>query len=140
MASGSLSFAPSNDVLHRLRSEQVIWLTTISGSGAPQPSLVWFLWQDDSVLIFSQPDTPKVRAIRHNPRVALNFNSNAAGGDVAVFSGTATLDDGNLKADEIPAYIEKYRDGIASIGMSPASFADEYRQAIVVQPTGLRSW
>lgn len=72
--------------------------------------------------------------------MALNFNSNAAGGDVAVFSGVATLDDGGLRADEIPPYTEKYRDGLAGLGMSPASFADEYRQAIVVRLTGLRSW
>ncbi|HEV2066547.1 MAG TPA: TIGR03667 family PPOX class F420-dependent oxidoreductase [Thermomicrobiales bacterium] len=140
MASVDLSFELSGKVLDRLRSEQVIWFTTVSGTGAPQPSPVWFLWQDDSVLIFSQPDTPKVRAIRHNPRVALSFNSNADGGDVAVFSGVATLDDGELRADEIPAYIEKYSDGLVSLGMSPAAFADEYRQAIVVRPTGLRSW
>lgn len=140
MASVDLSFELSGKVLDRLRSEQVIWFTTVSGTGAPQPSPVWFLWQDDSVLIFSQPDTPKVRAIRHNPRVALSFNSNADGGDVVVFSGVATLDDGKLRANEIPAYVEKYSDGLVSLGMSPAAFADEYRQAIVVRPTGLRSW
>jgi len=140
MASVDLSFELSGKVLDRLRSEQHIWLTTVSGTGTPQPSLVWFLWRDDSVLVFSQPDAPKVRAIRHNPRVALSFNSNAAGGDVAVFSGVATLDGGNFRADGIPAYIEKYRDGLASLGMSPAAFADDYRQAIVVRPTGLRSW
>lgn len=67
MASVDRSITLSDKVLDRLRSEQHIWLTTVSGSGAPQPSLVWFLWRDDSVLIFSRPDTPKVRAIRHNP-------------------------------------------------------------------------
>ncbi len=140
MASVGLPFSPSSKVLERLQSEQVIWLTTVSASGAPQPSPVWFLWQDDSVLIFSQPDTPKVQAIRQNPRVALSFNSDASGGDVAIFSGEAMLDDGGLRPDEIPAYIEKYRNGLAGLGMSPAAFADEYRQGIVIRPTRLRAW
>lgn len=140
MASVSLPFAPSGDVLHRLRSEQVIWFTTMTSAGAPQPTPVWFLWQDDSIVIFSQPDTPKVRAIRRNPHVSLNLNSSPHGGDVVILSGTATLDDGSLRADEIPAYIEKYRDGIASIDMNPETFAADFRQAIVTRPTGLRSW
>lgn len=139
MASVSPPFAPSGDVLHRLQSEQVIWLTTVSGSGAPQPSPVWFLWQDDSILIFSQPGAPKVRAIRRNPHVSLNFNSNPFGGDVVILSGMAMLDDGGLRADEIPAYIEKYREGLVDLGMSPEAFAADYRQAIVTRPTRLRT-
>ena len=30
--------------LNRLENEQVIWITTTSKSGAPQPSPVWFVW------------------------------------------------------------------------------------------------
>jgi len=140
MASVSLPIVPSGDVLRRLESEQVIWLTTMSGAGAPQPSPVWFLWHDDSILIFSQPHAPKVSAIRRNPHVSLNFNASPSGGDVVILSGMAMLDDGSLRADEIPAYIEKYREGLASLGMSPEAFGDDYRQAIVTRPTRLRAW
>jgi PPOX class probable F420-dependent enzyme len=101
MASIDPSSAPAGHVLERLRSEHHIWLTTLSGSGAPQPGPVWFLWRDDSVLIFSHPETLKVRAIRRDSHVSLNLNSNATGGDVGIFD--ATLDDGGLRADEVPA-------------------------------------
>ena len=50
--------------LKRLQDEQVIWLSTTSPNGTPQPSPVWFVWKDDRVLIYSQPDTPKIRGIR----------------------------------------------------------------------------
>jgi len=51
----------------RLHTEEVIWLTTIGGDGTPQPSPVWFLWEEDTVLIFSEPKTPKVANIRRSP-------------------------------------------------------------------------
>ncbi len=30
----------------RLQSEPIIWLTTVTPSGQPQSTPVWFLWQD----------------------------------------------------------------------------------------------
>jgi hypothetical protein len=30
----------------RLKSEPMIWLTTVTPSGQPQSTPVWFLWQD----------------------------------------------------------------------------------------------
>jgi len=32
----------------RLQTEPVIWLTTVTPSGQPQSTPVWFLWEDDS--------------------------------------------------------------------------------------------
>lgn len=140
MASIDFSSVSGRRALERLRTEQVIWLTTVSAAGAPQPSPVWFLWRDDAVLIFSQPDTPKVRAIRRNARVSLTFNSDGHGGDVAIFTANATLDNSGPRADEIPAYIEKYRGGLEGLDMSPAAFAAEFSQAIVVRLASLRAW
>ncbi len=44
--------------LERLQREQVIWLSTVNAKGMPQPSPVWFLWQDETFIIYSQPSTP----------------------------------------------------------------------------------
>jgi hypothetical protein len=30
----------------RLKSESIIWLTTVTPSGQPQSTPVWFLWQE----------------------------------------------------------------------------------------------
>jgi PPOX class probable F420-dependent enzyme len=76
-------------VLRRLEREEIIWLTTCRPEGTPQPSPVWFHWDGEALLIYSQPDTPKLQNIAANPRVALNFNATPTGGDVVVLAGTA---------------------------------------------------
>ena len=66
-------------VREQLRSERVVWLTTVSRDGTPQPRPVWFFWDGQSVVIYSEPDTYKVRHIRRNPRVSLHFNTRRRG-------------------------------------------------------------
>ncbi len=66
-------------VAERLRNDELLWLTTVTPEGAPQPSLIWFSWDGETVLIYSQPNAPKLRNIAGNPRVSLNFQANAHG-------------------------------------------------------------
>ena len=54
----------------RLRDEKLAWLTTTSADCTPQPVPVWFLWdRPASFLIYSRPDTAKLRNIAERPRV-----------------------------------------------------------------------
>lgn len=116
---------------NHLDTDQVVWLVTVSPSGRPMPSVVWFLREsEDTVLICSQPDVPKVRAIRQNPRVALHFNSTEHGGDVAVFSGTAELLEQSTSEIDTAAYARKYAGGLESLSMSIEQFAADYSQPI----------
>ncbi len=55
----------------RLREEMIAWLTTVRADGQPQSVPVWFLWNDESFLIYSQPDRQKLRNISNNPRIDL---------------------------------------------------------------------
>lgn len=106
----------------RLHSEEIIWLTTVRGDGMPQPSPVWFLLQDDgTVLIFSRPDAPKVRAIGTNSRVSLNFNSDPEGGDIVILNGHAMLGETSLAATTVSAYVEKYKESIERLGIARIS-------------------
>jgi PPOX class probable F420-dependent enzyme len=66
----------------RLREEEIAWLTTVRADGQPQSVPVWFLYKDGAFLIYSQPRRQKLQNIGTNPRVDLNLNSNAHGGDV----------------------------------------------------------
>ncbi|MEJ7654272.1 MAG: pyridoxamine 5'-phosphate oxidase family protein [Chloroflexia bacterium] len=66
----------------RLQEEEIIWLTTVRADGRPQSVPVWALWDGETFLIYSKPDQPKTRNIAANPRVSLNLNSNARGGDI----------------------------------------------------------
>ncbi len=117
----------------QLATEQVVWSTTVGEDTAPHPSPVWFLWDGETVLVFSRPDAPKVRNVAHNPHVALNFR-----GDSLVLSGQATIAPKAPRPDSVAAYFEKYRDGIARLGMTADAVAATYATALRVRPTRVR--
>ena len=121
-----------------LSDDQIVWLITVGPDGTPQPSPVWFLWGGDTVLIRSQPSTPKVRNIEQRNRVSLHFNCTPNGGDVVILTGEAWVEAGTAPANLDPSYTNKYAGGIQSIDMTPDAFAQEYSIAIRVRPTSLR--
>ena len=125
-------------VIRRLDEERIIWLTTISRQGIPSPRPVWFLWEEDSILIYSRPKTHKLAHIRANELVALNFDSDGLGGDIIIISGKAYIDETAPRADRVPAYVEKYRGGLKRITMSPDQFAKSYSVAVRVKPLNIR--
>lgn len=125
-------------VKRRLRQEHIIWLTTVDSHNTPQPRPVWFHWDGQTVLIFSQATAAKVRHIAHNTRVALNFNTDADGGDVGVLIGEAHVAQEPIPPARIKAYLRKYREGIKSIGMTPESLQEAFRVAILVTPQTVR--
>ena len=127
-------------VLTQLAKEQVIWLTTVSPTGVPQPSPVWFWWDGEAFLIYSQPDKPKVRNIEVHPTVSLHFNTDFGGHEITIYTGMAVLDNTIPPANQHPDYLEKYREGIATINMTPDSFAQVYAVPIRITPTHLRGY
>ncbi len=125
-------------VERRLRDEVIAWLVTVSPRGMPQPSPIWFLWDGaDSLLIYSRPDTPKLRNIAANPRVAVHLEGDGRGGDIIVLLGRAAVTE-DPPGDEIPDYVEKYRELIAGNGWTPASFAADYSVPLRVTATRLQ--
>ena len=91
----------------RLREETMIWLTTVRTDGQPQSVPVWFLWDGDTFLVYSQRGRQKLRNIRGNPRVGLNLNSNARGGEVVRVEDTARIVEDAPPVTEVPDYVEK---------------------------------
>ena len=124
----------------RLREETVAWLTTVRSDGQPQSVPVWFLWDGENILIYSQPDRQKLNNIGRNPKVGLHLNSNARGGDVVRAEGTAKILDDFPPATEVGEYLEKYRESIARIGFDPDRFAQTYSVALRVTPERWRVW
>lgn len=123
----------------RIASEQIVWLTTVSTGNIPQPRPVWFIWDNETFLIYTSSQAMKVRQIERNPHVALHFNGTADGDDIQVFIGEAIIDAQTPPPAQMPAYIEKYRAGIGSINMTVESFSAAFTTAIRVKPTKLRS-
>lgn len=124
----------------RLIEEGVAWLTTVRGDGMPQPVPIWFLWDGETFLVYSQPEARKIKNIRGNSRVAMNLNSGASGNDVVRCEGVAEIPENSPSATEVPEYIEKYRSSIPSLGMSEEGFAETYRTAIRIKPERWQVW
>ena len=124
----------------RLRQEQVIWLTTVDAHLTPQPRPVWFHWDGETVLILSQADAAKVRHVSRNPRVALNFNTDAGGGQVGVLIGEARRVAEPLDPQRLEAYTKKYAQGIRDLGMTSESMLAEYRVVLLVTPLEMRGF
>jgi len=129
-------------VKKHLKNEYFVWLTTVNSKGAPQPRPVWFIWENDSFLIFSQPGAYKIKHLQNNPKVSLHFNTQDDKGDqhVIVFTGDASLDKDSPPAQKIRAYIRKYRSGILGLKMTPEGFGSDYSVAIRIKPTEVRGW
>ena len=127
-------------VERRLREDPIIWLTTVRADGTPQPSPIWFVWDGQSFLIYSRPNTPKLRNIQRSPRVALHLDGDGRGGNIVVIAGDAGIVADAPPADQVRAYLDKYEKGgyIARIGSTPRRFAQAYSVAIRITPTKLR--
>ena len=122
----------------RLREEKIAWLTTVDGAGTPQPIPVWFLWDgEESVLVYSQPDTPKLRNIERNPRISLNLDGDGQGGNIVVLLGEARVSD-DPPASDVPEYVDKYDDYMDRNGWMPEDFARLYSVPIRIRLRRLR--
>lgn len=124
-------------VLDRLKREPLAWLTTTGADGTPHPKPVWFLWDDETILVFSRPGTAKLRHIVRSPRVSFNFDGDGRGGDIIVITGTAAIESACPPADHLPAYVDKYHAGFLRIGMTAETFATAYSVAIRITPEKL---
>ena len=124
----------------RLRQELVAWLVTVAADGTPVPTPIWFWWDGETLLVYSQPGKPKLRHIAANPRVAVALRTDEHGDALVVITGDAAVDPAAPRADELPGYVDKYRTSIARLGAEPAGFAGEYSVALRIRPTRLRAW
>jgi PPOX class probable F420-dependent enzyme len=122
-----------------LREDLVVWLTTVTPSGAPVPSPVWFVWEEpDTVVMFSRDGTPRARNIAANPRVSLNFPGTGRGGDIVVLSGRAQLDEALGAAHENAGYVAKYREQMERVAGTVEEFSRQYPRGVRIALTRLR--
>ena len=132
-------FEERPDIRSRLEDEIVIWLTTVDRAGQPQSSPVWFLAAPDHVVVYSLPDTPRVRNIRANPLVSLNLNSTPNGEGLVIIEGRAEIVEGAPRADQDDDYMARYAASISREGMTPESFSRDYPVRLHIHPTRLRA-
>lgn len=121
----------------RLLEDDVIWLTTVSPNGNPNPNPVWFFWDGKTIIVYSQPDSYRVRNIKKNPKVSLNLDgADALGNNVMIVSGEAALYPDYKKVD--PGYEAKYKRYFPSISMTVEELAASYSVEIRITPIKIR--
>lgn len=122
-----------------LIDDVVVWMTTVTPSGAPSPNPVWFVWDGAAtVRVYSLPDADRVRHLQANPQVSLNFAGDGRGGDIVVFSARAEPAPEQPGADQDPQYLAKYAEHIPRIGLTPHLFAARYSLPLRLTLTRLR--
>lgn len=124
----------------RLEKEPVIWMTTVRSDGQPQTSVVWFLLEDDEILIYSKKGTIRNRNVVTNPEVSLNLDGDGGGGSVVTMEGIAHIDGDAPAPKDHPAYLEKYQRRIAGNGWTPEAFSRDYPVPIRIKIKKVRAW
>jgi len=128
------------EVASDVDEELVGWLTTVTPTGTPQTSVVWFLRDGDDLLIYSQAAAKKLDNIAANPKVAFNLRGDAHGDKIATMEATASIDHSPIPADEDPRYLAKYEGEIVRLGWTPPEFAAGYPVLIRLRIDRIRSW
>ena len=129
-----------NHAAKRLREEIIGWLTTVTAEGAPRPIPIWFLWDgDSSILLYSRPDKQKLRNIAANPNVSLNLDSDRVDADIVICWGQIRVSD-DPPSNEVPDYLEKYRERIAALGWTPESFAGDFSVPLRIELSRIHGW
>ena len=128
-------------VARRVETERLIWLTTVSSDGTPQPNPVWFLWDDGTFLHVSKPGQAKLKNIARHGRVSLNFEATPDEEQITIFTGQAALiDRASLGQGFLDRYHAKYAQGMTNIGMTREEYEAAYSEAIRVTPEKVRGW
>jgi PPOX class probable F420-dependent enzyme len=125
-------------VSDRLRHNLMAWLTTVRPDGQPVTTPVWFVRrEDDTFVVYSQPQSLKFRNIGLNPKVSLVLDVSDLGRNIVRIEGTAAATDEVVPANEELDYLAKYTERIAVLFETPERFAALFSAAIVITPTRL---
>ena len=124
-----------------LETDLVGWLTTVAPDGRVQSSAVAFFWDGATILLYSQPDTPKLRNIAANPRVSFALNTDVYGDHVLILEGTAAVDGTTPAWDANEAFSAKFRDAVVHWGgTDDQALVRSFSVAVRITPTRIRAW
>jgi PPOX class probable F420-dependent enzyme len=122
----------------RLQSNLMAWLTTVQPDGQPVTVPVWFLLrEDETILLYSQPNKTKLRNLAQNPRVALGLDVTDLGRDVIRVRGIARQMDDIAPAHQNPQYVVKYAERIGALFGTAEQFAASFSAAVLITPNRL---
>jgi PPOX class probable F420-dependent enzyme len=112
----------------------MVWLATVKTDGTPHIVPVWFLWDGDSIYIYSKPDQ-KIRNLQQNRSVMVALDDTKDGDDPIWLTGEATLLPQEDALTTQPAYVTKYQFRLDEYHWTGESMAKEYNVPIRIKPT-----
>ncbi len=118
----------------RLRTDFIIWLSSVRPDGRPHTVPVWFLWDGATVLVFSQPNQ-KIRNLATSPAVTLALDGSSNGSDVVLLEGQATVGHTADESAAFPAYAAKYAALMQPMHWTVELMTAQYSDSIRITPT-----
>jgi PPOX class probable F420-dependent enzyme len=125
-------------VARRLDEAVVAWFTVVDGAGTPQPAPVWFVWDGETALVYSDYRAKRLDHVRARPQTALNLDGDGAGGDIVVLTGETHVDSDAPAVPDNPAYLAKYGERITKGWGSAEEFAKTYSVPLRFRPRRVR--
>jgi len=137
-----LSTERDREIDRRLREDLIIWLSTVGPNGRPHTIPVWFWWDGDSgaILIYSEPETRKIRDLRQNTAIALALETRREGEEVIFFEGNAELTAEPTTELMPEGFGAKYAHLFPEIDSSPEKMAAQYSQPIRIRDAKVKTW
>jgi PPOX class probable F420-dependent enzyme len=132
--------APANRIDRLLRTEPVIWLSSVRPDGRPHLVPIWFSWDGRDILVASKPHAQKIRNLRSNPTVMLALGEAEDDFDVGLLEGRAQLLESPSSAVLPARHLAKYTAQMAAIGLGQDEFLATYSQVIRITPTRFLPW
>jgi PPOX class probable F420-dependent enzyme len=131
---------PDRRIDRLLRTEPVLWLSSVRPDGRPHLVPIWFSWDGRDILVASKPNAQKIRNLRANPTVMLALGEAEDDFDVGLLEGRAELLDSPSSAALPAGHLAKYTAQMAAIGLSHEEFLATYSQVIRITPTRFLPW
>ena len=132
--------APRTSIRDALEREAVVWLSSIRPDGRPHLAPLWFLWDGQSILVFSKPHAQKVRNLQADPRVMVAVGEPGVEFDVELIEAMAELPKTPTRRLLPEAFASKYAELAARAGVTFDRFAAVYSQPIWLRPTRWLGW
>jgi PPOX class probable F420-dependent enzyme len=118
-----------------LKSGIVLWFCSIRKDGRPHIVPVWYTWDGHTFFLVTQPESQKVKNIKHDPRVMVALDDTNGGHDAMVFEGIATLETEPSATATPSEYAAKYEDRLTFMKETLADLTQIFTQVVRVRPT-----
>jgi F420H(2)-dependent biliverdin reductase len=125
----SFMISPPDSAIHKLESQQNLWLASTRPDGRPHLVPIWFVWHAGRLYIGTDPKSVKVRNIKKNPRVMASLED---GNHPVICEGTARVLETPYPEPLLKAFYSKYEWDV------PAD--EQYHQIVEITPEKWLVW